>query len=208
MANFVEAHNLVKKAEGGYANDPRDKGGETYKGISRVYNPSWEGWKIIDDYKLKYGTIKTNATISDIPDRMVEEFYKKNYWNVIKGDEIKNQQLINMIYDLAVNPVKPGAKQIVIDSLKVVNKDASIDKYDVNKINATNSGKLFNEIGKRRKEGYEKIGGYALPSWLNRLKDLGYTGVEIAKRNIGTTIAIIFGIGILTTGIIYLIKQK
>lgn len=37
--------------EGGYANHPADKGGETYRGISRKANPDWVGWKYIDEVK-------------------------------------------------------------------------------------------------------------------------------------------------------------
>ena len=43
MINFSNKYNtciekLLKK-EGGYVNDPDDKGGQTYRGISRKYNP-------------------------------------------------------------------------------------------------------------------------------------------------------------------------
>lgn len=51
MANFKIALDKVLSREGGYINDPDDKGGETYKGISRKYNPDWKGWRIIDNTK-------------------------------------------------------------------------------------------------------------------------------------------------------------
>ena len=35
MADFRLAYKKIEAAEGGYVNDPDDKGGETYKGISR-----------------------------------------------------------------------------------------------------------------------------------------------------------------------------
>lgn len=53
MADFDKAYFRTCKFEGGYANDKNDSGGETYKGISRVHNPKWGGWKIIDSYKKK-----------------------------------------------------------------------------------------------------------------------------------------------------------
>ena len=51
MSYFLDAYSITLQHEGGYGNDPDDVGGETYKGISRVYNPSWKGWGLIDDYK-------------------------------------------------------------------------------------------------------------------------------------------------------------
>ena len=44
MADFRLAYKKIEAAEGGYVNDPDDKGGETYKGISRKANPDWNGW--------------------------------------------------------------------------------------------------------------------------------------------------------------------
>jgi hypothetical protein len=37
--------------EGEWVNDPDDRGGETYRGISRVHWPKWAGWAIIDAEK-------------------------------------------------------------------------------------------------------------------------------------------------------------
>ncbi len=48
MANFTQAYNLTSAHEGGYVNDAIDRGGETYRGISRVYHSSWKGWSNID----------------------------------------------------------------------------------------------------------------------------------------------------------------
>ena len=53
MANFEDAYKKLLIKEGGYVHDSDDSGGETYRGISRRYNPTWEGWDIIDTYKRK-----------------------------------------------------------------------------------------------------------------------------------------------------------
>ena len=37
--------------EGGYVDDRDDRGGETYRGISRNNFPDWKGWKKIDGFK-------------------------------------------------------------------------------------------------------------------------------------------------------------
>ena len=56
MAYFGDAFKKLSIKEGGYVNDKDDAGGETYRGISRKYNPTWQGWTMIDSYK-KYYTV-------------------------------------------------------------------------------------------------------------------------------------------------------
>ena len=48
---FEDIFNKTMGIEGGYVDDPDDRGGETYKGISRKNHPAWEGWEIIDSMK-------------------------------------------------------------------------------------------------------------------------------------------------------------
>lgn len=108
MADFLIAHKKLSINEGGYANDPKDKGGETWKGIARNFHSDWEGWKIIDEYKRKQGFPGNLKKDKRLPD-MELTFYKKRFWNVIRGDEISSQEIANMIYDDAVNTNCPPA---------------------------------------------------------------------------------------------------
>ena len=102
MANFEEAYQKTCKFEGGWANNDGDSGKETYKGISRVANPNWSGWAIVDSYKKKSNFPK-NLDSDKKLQLLVKECYKINYWNQVWGDRIKNQKVANDIYDTAVN---------------------------------------------------------------------------------------------------------
>ncbi len=102
MADFKIAYDITAKNEGGYANDPADRGGETWKGVARKAHPNWPGWNIVDSYKGKVGFIQ-NLKASVSLQQMVEQLYRSSYWDVIRGDEIKDQSAANMIYDSAVN---------------------------------------------------------------------------------------------------------
>lgn len=103
MANFDKAFQRTSKFEGGYVNDPDDNGGETYNGISRKSNPSWLGWKIVDEQKKK----------SNFPNNLKErkaellplekKLYKENYWDKVWGDKINKQEVADDMYDTAVN---------------------------------------------------------------------------------------------------------
>lgn len=108
MAQFNMAFEKMIIAEGGYKlhEIKGDRGGMTYAGISRKYNPYWKGWTIIDkDYD--------DPSLS----QMVRDFYKENYWNKIRGNDIKEQSIASSIFDFSVNAgVKVSSKltQIIL----------------------------------------------------------------------------------------------
>jgi len=86
---FTEALYDLIGHEGGYVNDPADKGGETYKGIARRYNPQWDGWLIVDRLKVKYpmnyvAEIGKNNRLQE----MVRTFYRGHYWDRFGGDKL------------------------------------------------------------------------------------------------------------------------
>ena len=102
MAIFNEAYEITLNHEGGYSNDPDDVGGETYKGISRKYHPSWSGWKIIDGAKTT-PTFPTCIQYDSELNSMIVVFYKANYWDRFWGDHIISQAIANELFDTAVN---------------------------------------------------------------------------------------------------------
>lgn len=101
MADFEKALIRTTHEEGGYANVSGDRGGETYRGIARNYNPDWAGWSVID----RQGSIAHGAIILEA-EELVGDFYRKKYWSVVRGDEIKNQALAELIFDWSVNSGK------------------------------------------------------------------------------------------------------
>lgn len=109
MANFNKAFTKVIKAEGGYVNDPNDKGGETYLGVSRRANPKSEIWKYIDEIKKANPAAKTNKELTTILKKdnriepIVKALYKNDYWDKVRGDEIISQKVAEQLFDMAVN---------------------------------------------------------------------------------------------------------
>lgn len=102
MADFLIAFNRTEKNEGKdiWTKVDGDSGGETWSGISRKANPSWSGWKIIDQIKNKKNGQKISTP--ELEERK-QSLYRTNYWNPIWGDEIKNQKVANDLYDTGVN---------------------------------------------------------------------------------------------------------
>lgn len=111
MAQFNSIIIDTLKFEGGYVKDPDDRGGETFKGVSRVFWPKWAGWAIIDQAKQQKGfpgNLKGNVKL----DGMVIEFYKVNFFDRISGEQINHSRVAGLIFDSAVNEgVVPAVKR-------------------------------------------------------------------------------------------------
>lgn len=104
MADFRAAYDILVSHEGGYAYDPLDRGGETYRGIARRFHPGWGGWKIIDAIKAEMPNdlrraLDTHAELQEC----VRSYYRIAYWVPIGGDAISCQQLANELFEQAVN---------------------------------------------------------------------------------------------------------
>lgn len=92
--------------EGGYANDPADSGGETFRGVSRRNWPGWFGWKLIDQVKADglRSASAINQRFADDPQmaELVADFYLCNFWRPFSGlSEMERLQV--KLFDTAVN---------------------------------------------------------------------------------------------------------
>jgi lysozyme family protein len=108
--NFDEAFDKLLGHEGGYANDPRDAGGETYKGVARRKNPQWSGWARIDMHKgsLNFAVPEqfqqfVRALDADaVLHSMIREFYRTEYWARVQADVLPAAVRFDA-FDMAVN---------------------------------------------------------------------------------------------------------
>lgn len=116
MADYSHSINKVLRHEGGYANDPVDRGGETYKGISRKAWPKWQGWTIIDAAK-KRADFPNSLYANNQLNQLVIDFYKINFWQKIGGDFLADQDIADILMDAAVNE---GIKAAVKRAQKIV----------------------------------------------------------------------------------------
>lgn len=128
MADYFQAFERMIKNEGGYVltDDPADKGGMTYAGISRKHWPQWDGWRIID----AGGTPEAD---------MVRRFYRLNFWQPIQGDAIISQAIAQTLFDFAVNA---GVKTAVILAQTVLGTtpDGKLGPKTLAALNAAESG--------------------------------------------------------------------
>ena len=97
MADLQPAFERMICDEGGYVlhTVKSDRGGMTYAGIARNMHPKWGGWSTID----QGGTP---------PAQLVRDFYKVNFWDDIRGDQINNQAIASDIFNFYVNTGRPA----------------------------------------------------------------------------------------------------
>jgi lysozyme family protein len=122
MARFSDAYTLTSAHEGGYVNDPVDRGGETYRGIARVHHPDWSGWGRIDAARRKKGFPKILGSDRSLQAK-VKSFYKKAYWDRFGGDDMPDQAVANELYDTAVNMGVRRAVRFLQSSLNLLNRN-------------------------------------------------------------------------------------
>lgn len=199
MADFKAAYKITEKWEGNrvYAILKGDKGGETYAGLARIYNPDFKGWPVIDAEKKKYpGGRIPNGTKIPAAEPWIEEYYYRRYWLAqAKGDKIQNQQVANLVFDMVVNHGKgervvnqairnaggkiPLSDNITADTLKFLNADPA---------------GIYPFIWKAREQYIKGLPDFSRfgTGWLNRLNDFPKAiagAVSSAAASIGATVS-------------------
>jgi lysozyme family protein len=113
---FDDAFTRLIGNEGRYANDPKDPGGETYTGISRVNNPTWAGWTLVDGHKSD-PTFPACLTADATLQAAVRSYYLLNYWGPAGCDAVPDLLKFEL-FDAAVNTSAPGTCGTAIKMLQ------------------------------------------------------------------------------------------
>lgn len=91
MAQLLKLKPFILKWEGGYCNDPDDRGGATNMGVT------------IATFRTYFGQDKTVADLKAMTDEQWMRIFADGFWNPCHADEIANQALANIIVDMAFN---------------------------------------------------------------------------------------------------------
>lgn len=187
MAKFIKAYRKLEVFEGVYSNNPVDPGGETFKGISRKFWPKWEGWPIIDFFKrnnkegISFDSLLRNSYLL----KLTEDFYKNNFWDVFKLDDISDQDIANELFESSVNLGIVSTTKLLQKSLNLLNRNATLysdieidgvyGKNTKNALLACLNNKdgvyLFNMLNILQGQKYLTIGNETfIRGWLNRIK--------------------------------------
>ena len=161
MADFEHAFQRLMQNEGGFtlSNNPADRGGQTYAGIARRMQPAWPGWAYIDRGETP-------------PTDMVRSFYRAEYWDRVRGDEITSQRVAENLFDFHVNAGGAAIKlaQIVAGAIP----DGSIGPKTLAAINAADPALFVSAYALAKIARYRDIvtrdrsQGIFLLGWINR----------------------------------------
>lgn len=124
MADFKTALKDTLGIEGGVSNNPKDRGGFTYKGISRKNWPRWAGWVLVDEL-MNSGSL-IHPQVVDKLDRMVDDFYLVNFWDRISLSSITNQKIANELFDTSVNVGTKTAATFLQRALNLLNQEGKL----------------------------------------------------------------------------------
>lgn len=144
MANAKLLQPFILRWEGGFVNDPLDRGGATNKGIT------------IGTFRRFYGQEAIVEQLKQITDDQWLRIFKEGYWDPWKADQIKNQSIANIVVDWAWASGPVTAIKQVQRILGVVD-DGVVGPKTLAAINAADPRTLFAEIHAARLKFVENI---------------------------------------------------
>jgi len=148
MASFLEAFEKTIENEGGYKVhfDKDDPGELTVAGVTMKYHPLWFGWKVLD----------SEGANSVLLYQAVKSFYRKNFWDKMKGYKIENQKVAESIFDFSVNAGIYGAVSIAQKIIKT-KVDGLIGPVTLGILNDYDSEKFLAVYGIAKIKHYLKL---------------------------------------------------
>ena len=163
---------FILSFEGGFVNDPVDRGGATNKGVTLStwrkvgYDKDGDGDIDVDDLKLITDAEAVNAVL------------RPHYWNRWQADQIANQSLANILVDWVWGSGANGIK--IPQGLLGVQQDGIVGSKTLSALNSQDPQAFFNLIKNRRVQFFNSIvkrdpsQKRFLKGWLRRLNSIGY----------------------------------
>ena len=166
MADYRKLKPFILRWEGGYINDQADLGKQTNKGVT------------LSTYRSVFGKNKTVSELKKITDEQWEFIFKKYYWDKWKADNIKDQNVANILVDWLWCSGSYGIK--IPQRVLGVSADGIVGSKTIAAINARDGRELFDTIKQERKDFIDRIcqtrpqNRKFKNGWLNRINSLAY----------------------------------
>ena len=166
MADYRKLKPFILRWEGGYINDQADLGKQTNKGVT------------LSTYRSVFGKNKTVSDLKKITDEQWEFLFKKFYWDKWKADDIKDQNVANILVDWLWCSGSYGIK--IPQRVLGVSVDGIVGSKTIAAINARYGRELFDTIKQERKDFIDRIcqtrpqNRKFKNGWMNRINSLAY----------------------------------
>jgi lysozyme family protein len=142
-SNFDACFAKVIKSEGGYVNDPADRGGETNLGVTIG------AWGAYLNRAIQPGEMK--ALTVDI----VKPFYKSMYWDKVRGDDLP-VGVDYAVFDFAVNAGVGRAAKFLQRAVGALD-DGAIGPGTLALVAKTTPGKLLDNFAEQKEAFYNTL---------------------------------------------------
>ena len=168
--NWEDAFAAVLKHEGGYVNHPRDPGGMTNLGVTKR---AWEAY---------VGHEVDEAAMRALTPEVVKPFYKKMYWDKIKGDDLPSG-VDYAAYDLAVNS-GTGRAAKYLQEIAGVPSDGIIGPKSLAAIQTCPAGEMVDALCGMRLDFLKRLPTWDTfgKGWGRRVADVEEKAAAMAKH--------------------------
>lgn len=156
---------FILSFEGGFVNDPNDRGGATNKGVT------------IATYRHVFGKDKTVADLKNITDKEWDMVYRSQYWYQMRADDIADQSIANLMVDFAWTSGVARASKYLQRAVGA-KQDGIVGAKTLHAVNATDPKALFKTLHTQREAYIRSIAKGTqrkfLRGWLRRLDGIQY----------------------------------
>lgn len=213
-ADFEAAITDVYKYEGGFEKNKADSG--------NFYNGKLIGTDLgitPGAYKTFYKVEPTETLIRNLTKKQASPIYKANYWNKIRGDEIANNSLADLMLDIVVNSGTGMIKSFKTIANATAGKkifaetSTPFTSEEIKLLNALPQDIYYNNIKTARKAFYNDLvkkkpsNQVFLKGWLSRLDKHTYSGAISKKANTKLLIGVGLGLAVVG-GVIFYVRRR
>lgn len=166
MASWFNYIPTLLKWEGGFVNNPADKGGATNRGVTLATFRKW------------YGADKGVADLKAMTDCQWCRIMR-SYWDGVKGDQIRSQSIADLVADWHVNAGKNAVKRI--QRMFGCTADGIVGPVTLKYLNGPNPEATFYRLRDERENYYLDIvkadasQRVFLNGWLRRARSFEYS---------------------------------
>jgi lysozyme family protein len=166
--NWDNSFAAVLKHEGGFVNHPKDPGGMTNLGVTKAAIEAYLG-RAVDETFMRSLTPES-----------VKPFYKSQYWNKIKGDDLPSG-VDYAAYDLAVNSGVGRAAKYLQEIAGVI-ADGVIGPKSIEAIKACNPEEVVKALCDMRLEFLKRLPTFDTfgKGWSRRVADVKQKASDMA----------------------------
>lgn len=165
---FDRLFDLIVRVEGGFVDNPNDKGGATKFGVTRATLSAW------------LNRPATKEEVRGLTLDVAREIFHDRFWRPIAGDKLP-PAIATHVFDMAVNSGPGAAAKLLQDSIKQIQKlelktDGAIGPKTLRAIAEVDQVSLVEEIHARRSTFYARLKMFNVfgLGWNRRLARVGF----------------------------------